>query len=318
MQEKIHVVVLAGGPSSEHKVSLRTAEVIMKNLNSERYVITKVIIPKDGVIELPNIRIDVVFIAMHGAWGEDGVIQGFLEAKGIPYTGSGIGASALAMDKIRSLELFSFHGLSVPSFTTISLVEYRKNPDKVIEIILPTFSFPFVVKPSNGGSSVGVSIVYDKESISRALELAFLESNFVLLQDYIKGIETTCAVLDEGVEKPIALPPTQIIPRNSDFFDYNAKYTPGASEEITPPRLPDTTIASIQSCALRAHAILGCSGMSRSDMIVSNDTIYILETNTIPGMTETSLYPQVARAIGVLFPELLEKILHTALIRFKK
>jgi D-alanine-D-alanine ligase len=247
---------------------------------------------------LKNIQADVVFIAMHGKYGEDGTVQGFLELTGIPYTGSGVLASALAMDKIKSNELFVAHGLKIPA-------QYNKK-----------ISFPCVVKPAQGGSSVGVTIVKKKAGLKKAMEVALSFDSVVLIQQYVPGIEVTCAVLDEGGDaEPIALPPTQIIPREAEFFDYHAKYTPGATEEITPPRLPAQIIKKIQQTAVSAHQILGCFGMSRTDMIVAGDDIFVLETNTIPGMTETSLYPQAAAAIGISFPELLDKIIQSAMNR---
>jgi D-alanine-D-alanine ligase len=161
---------------------------------------------------------------------------------------------------------------------------------------------------------VGATIVAERSEFEDAFARAFGHDSAVIVQEYIKGDEVTCAVLDDGKrQNAFALPPTQIIPKTSRFFDYSAKYTPGASEEVTPPRLPDELIALIQSAAVSAHQILGCSGMSRTDMIISGEALYVLETNTIPGMTETSLLPQAAAAAGIPFSALLDRLVRTAL-----
>jgi len=345
---KRNVVVLIGGPSAEHDVSLATGRVILNALDKTKYNLTPVTINKDrkwllpppdrkflsgdenkeekslvaletgnAIDKLKSERgADVVFIAMHGTYGEDGTVQGFLEMAGVPYTGSGILASALAMDKLKSSELFLFHGLKVPKYLNFSNKQWNKGKDKITTEMNEKISLPCVIKPSNCGSSVGITIVRKIDDLENAVQLAFSYDDIVLAQEYISGMEVTCAVLDEGGDKePIALPPMQIIPKDSEFFDYHAKYTPGATEEITPPRLPAEIIKKIQENALQVHKIIGCSGMSRTDMIVSENDIFVLETNTIPGMTETSLYPQAAAAVGISFPELLDKIIQSAINR---
>ena len=311
--KKLNLVVLMGGPSAEHDVSLATGKVILSALDKEKYNPIPVIVPKNGKWVLPE-EANVVFIAMHGAYGEDGTVQGFLESARVPYTGSGILASALAMDKLKSNEIFAFHGLKVPEYISFSKKEWEKDKIEIVAEIKEKISFPCVVKPSNCGSSVGIAIVKKIEDLENAVRSAFSYDDTVLAQKYISGAEVTCAVLDEGGDKePAALPPTQIIPKESEFFDYRAKYTAGATEEITPPRLSVEIIKKIQENALKAHEILGCSGMSRTDMIVSGEDIFMLETNTIPGMTETSLYPQAATAVGISFPKLLDKIIGSAI-----
>ena len=310
---KLNLVVLMGGPSAEHDVSLATGKVILSALDKEKYNPIPVVVPKDGQWILP-LETDAVFIAMHGAYGEDGTVQGFLESARVPYTGSGVLASALAMDKLKSNEIFAFHRLKVPKYINFSKKEWEKDKTKITAGIEEKISLPCVVKPSNCGSSVGITIVKKIEDLENAMQSAFSYDDTILAQKYISGTEVTCAILDEGGNKePIALPPTQIIPKESEFFDYRAKYIAGATEEITPPRLSAEIIKKIQENALKAHEILGCSGMSRTDMIVSGEDIFILETNTIPGMTETSLYPQAAAAVGISFAELLDKIIGSAI-----
>lgn len=328
---KLNVAVLVGGPSVEHEVSLATGRVILNALDKNKYNITLVTLTKEKQWLFPHdnnpittgraleilqseLHIDIVVIAIHGTYGEDGTIQGLLEIAGIPYTGSGVLASALAMDKVRSNDLFTYHHLLIPEYLAITKIQWNSDRDTIISTINETVSFPCIVKPSECGSSVGIAIANNADSVTLAITKAFSYDSTVLVQRYITGDEVTCAVLDEGGNaKPIALPPTQIIPKQSTFFDYDAKYIPGASEEITPPRLPADVIQQIQDIALKTHSILGCSGMSRTDMIVRDDGIFVLETNTIPGMTQTSLYPQAAAAIGISFPELLDRIIQAGL-----
>lgn len=345
---KRNVVVLVGGPSAEHDVSLATGRIILSALDKNKYNVMPVTITKEGkwllsptdqrlissdesreeksliALEAGNAidklktegSADVFFIAMHGTYGEDGTVQEFLELAGVPYTGSGVLASALAMDKLKSNELFSLHGLKVPKYVNFSNNRWDKSKNEIMIEVGEKVSLPCVIKPSNCGSSVGITIVRKIDDLENAVQLAFSYGNTILVQEYISGVEVTCAVLDEGGDKePIALPSTQIIPKDSEFFDYHAKYTPGATEEITPPRLPVEVIKKIQNSALQAHKIIGCAGMSRTDMIVSGNDVFILETNTIPGMTETSLYPQAAAAVGISFSELLDKIIQSAINR---
>src|SRR3989344_2093819 len=314
MNRKLNVVVLAGGPSAEHDVSLATAKVILAALDKSKYNLMPVTITKEGKWLLPpaekkflggsekqnrkNLVVletgnainklksergtDVVFIAMHGTYGEDGTVQGFLELAGVPYTGSGVLASALAMDKLKSGELFAFHGLKVPKYMSFFNKQWRREKEKIIMEVSEKVLLPCVVKPLNCGSSVGITIVKKIDGLENAMQLAFLYDDTVLAQEYIIGAEVTCAVLDEGGDKePIALPPIQIIPKESEFFDYYAKYTPGATEEITPPLLRRGVVGRIKDTALAAHKIIGCSGISRTDMIVSDGDIYVLETNKI-------------------------------------
>lgn len=260
----------------------------------------------------------VAFIAMHGTYGEDGTIQGLLELAGIPYTGSGVLASALAMDKAISAKLLSQQGLATPRFVVFGKNDWRKNKKRITGKIRG-LRYPVVIKPKDLGSSVGITIVKKPSELLKAARTALSHSPDVMAQEYIRGKELTCGVIDKGTpETAIALQPTEIIPKTSAFFDYHAKYTPGASQEITPPRLPKSVIRNIQKAALAAHRALGCSGMSRTDMILTDSKLYVLEVNTIPGMTETSLLPQAAKACGISFPKLLERIVEAGINRFKR
>lgn len=317
------VAILGGGPSSEYAVSLRSAAMVMGAIDTAKYEVTAVTVDKLGgwhidgrtmsqaqALKLLRQKgIEVVFIAMHGEYGEDGTIQSILGSAGIVYTGSGAEASRLAMDKQRSRREFARHGLEIAEGVTLSSQQWeRKQMPK-----LP--SYPLAVKPVGCGSSVGVSIVQSAAELAPALGLAFSRGNTVLIEKFISGREVTCGVLDDGT--PVALPPTEIRPTDGGWFDYEAKYQPGASEEITPAPFEPGIIKRIQGIAVTAHRALGCYGMSRTDMIVTDDRIVVLETNTIPGLTETSLLPQQAAAAGISFSQLIDRIIESALKRSK-
>ena len=311
---KKRVAVLMGGPSSEHEVSLKSGAMVMKHLNPDRFLGMPVKINRDGSWPLSMAafkeKIDVAFIALHGEYGEDGQIQSLLDTFHVPYTGSGPVASTVAMDKIRAQVLLKQNGFAIPKYLTVvagaPVIEWEK---------VKKLGLPLVIKPTNRGSSVGVQIVRRWPDFNRALADSFHYSDSLIFQQYIPGIEVTCGVLDiNNIAVPLV--PTEIVPKNSQFFDFKAKYTVGGSREITPPCLLALTIKKIQGNALRAHKVLGCAGMSRTDMIVGNDgTVYLLEVNTIPGLTETSLIPQAAKAMGITFPKLLDIIIDNALLK---
>ena len=315
MEKRLKIAVLCGGPSSEHDVSLSSGRMVLNNLNKNKYNPALVAIGKDGKWQFNGEKgIDLggalqklkayefVFIAMHGVFGEDGRIQALLEWIGIPYSGSSVLSSGMAMDKEISNECYKMVNLAVPKY---SVLRNFKTSVKV----------PVVVKPVDGGSSVGVSIVKSKADLKKAMKKGFRESNRVMVQKFIRGRELTCGVLENKAGKPFALPPTEIIPKTSSFFDYKAKYKAGGSTEITPARLSGVLAKEIQRMALEAHTVLGCGGMSRSDFILKGSKFYILETNTIPGMTQTSLLPQAAKAAGIDFPSLLDLIINAGLRR---
>jgi D-alanine-D-alanine ligase len=320
-KKTLKILVLAGGPSSEHEVSLRTAQMVIKNLNKRKYEASLAMITKDKKWQFyPEKRqihmgealkrvtpadFDFVFIAMHGPFGEDGRIQSVLEWAGVPYSGSGIVSSSMAMDKEITNVLYDTHGLRVPNYTVVR--KQTGGPFKT--------KFPVVVKPVNGGSSVGVSIAKNPIELRKAIAHAFKEDDRVMLQEYIKGREITCGILEGSDGRPFALLPTEIIPKVASFFDYKAKYKIGGSLEITPARLSPAKLKEAQTLAIKAHQLLGCRGMSRSDFILKGSKFYILETNTIPGMTETSLLPQAAKALGIEFTNMLDLIIDAGLRR---
>jgi D-alanine-D-alanine ligase len=322
---RLRVLIVCGGPSSEYEVSLNTANMILRGLDRKKYDPYLATIKKNGlwqfaaarnaqgktlsfgeaVHHIQHAKFDFAFIAMHGAFGEDGRMQALLEWIGLPYAGSGVLASAMAMDKEVSNILYAINGLKVPQYAVLKKAGAGSPRTSSSSIPLPV-----VVKPVNGGSSVGVSIVKTRGELSRAIKSAFKEDSRVMIQKYIKGREFTCGILEGRNGKAFALPPTEIIPQISGFFDYQAKYKVGGSLEVTPPKLPKTKIKAMQKMALTAHHALGCRGMSRTDFILDGSRFYILETNTIPGMTATSLLPQAAKVAGIPFPAFLELMIN--------
>ncbi|OGY62844.1 MAG: hypothetical protein A2745_00440 [Candidatus Harrisonbacteria bacterium RIFCSPHIGHO2_01_FULL_44_13] len=308
---KIKIAVLMGGPSAEHNVSLATGKMILGALDKSKYFAKGIVISRNGRWPISPEKVkkeyDVAFIAMHGAYGEDGQIQSLLEKLQIPYTGSNSLSSWLGMNKPASLELFKKSGLAVPKFVTL-----RKEEIGLCRLNKLAVSLPLVIKPANHGSSVGVSIVKNKNRFLPALLSAGQYSGRIMIQKYILGREVTCGAIEKN-GKLVALPPTEIIPKSGEFFDYKSKYLPGGSQEITPARLPKNLTKKIQDIAKKTHRLIGASGMSRTDMIVEKLKIYVLEINTIPGMTKTSLLPQAAKAAGISFPQMLDLIIESAL-----
>lgn len=345
--QKINVAVLMGGRTAEHEVSLKTGQVIVNALDKDKYNVKPIVITKTGEWIVPkgylaqsNYRqieehhsdiapittgnaldkaieekIDVVFLAMHGPMGEDGTVQGLLELADIPYTGSGVMSSSIAMNKVITRRLFEYGGLLIPKGVDFTIWDWNKSESHIMSEIRDRIGFPCVLKPVELGSSVGISIPKTEDEFLKGLQDVFEHSNEVLVEEYIDGKELTCAVLGAiSGEEPIPLVPTQIIPKTREFFDYEAKYTAGATEETTPPRdFHGEVIKKIQEIAVKAHKILACGGMSRTDMIIKDDLIYVLELNTIPGMTEFSLYPQAAKAAGIDFSDLLDKLVQIAI-----
>jgi len=308
MGKRLTVALLAGGKSAEREVSLKSGEQVSRSLNQDKYAVRHYD-PRDDLPLLAQhaSEIDVALIILHGRMGEDGTIQGLLDSLGIPYQGSGVLGSAIAMNKILSKELYVQAGLPVAPYRIMD----RKNPEP-LDSILENLGFPVVIKPEHEGSSIGLSIVRSPDELGGALEGAWRYDRRCLVEKYVFGTEITCGVL--GNDSLQALPLVEIIPgEGHDFFDYSAKYTPGASSEICPARIPAELTAKAQNYGIRAHKALFCRGYSRTDMIVAEEEIYVLETNTIPGMTQTSLYPQAAAAAGIPFPALLDRLIELAL-----
>ncbi|MBI2057636.1 MAG: D-alanine--D-alanine ligase [Candidatus Yanofskybacteria bacterium] len=320
MAKRLKIGVFMGGPSVEHEVSLATGVQIMANLNPDKYSVVAVKISKSGRW-MANGRyenhlkifkmIDLAFLALHGEVGEDGRMQGLLDFHGVPYTGSGRGPSALAMDKLHSREIFKLAGISTPK--TLHLKKGENNSSLVKFFTSKVVKLPVFVKPRFLGSSVGVYLVDTEKKLFTALESVFKLDKDALIEEYIKGTEVACGVLENfSKQKHFVLPLTQIQPVRAKFFDYKAKYQQGASKEITPAPVDAGRYKKAQSVALLAHQLLGCRSYSRSDMILRNGAVYLLEVNTLPGLTPTSLFPQQAVAAGLSFPQLLDKIIENA------
>ena len=306
--KKLKLALISGGISSEREVSIASGNQVFEALDSEKYNIIRY----DPKTDLPRLvedapKIDAALIILHGPMGEDGTIQGLLDLLEIPYQGSGVLGSAIGMNKLVSKQLYEKSGLRVPPYMVIKRNDVL-NPDECTKRI----ALPLVVKPVSSGSSVGISIVKSTDYLKDAVDKAFVEDSSVLIESYIDGIELTGGVI--GNEKPEALPIIEIIPDKShEFFDYEAKYTAGVTQEICPARIDDALTQKAQATAITAHKALFCKGYSRTDMILKDQDIYILETNTIPGMTATSLLPLAAGAAGISFSGLLDRLIELSM-----
>lgn len=304
------IIVVMGGPSTEAEVSRRSGAAILKalqsrELNAEGLELDPVNFPQ----QIKASGADFVFNALHGRFGEDGIIQGTLDMMGIPYTSSGVMAAAVTMDKAATKRFFMAEGIPTPKAHTYLKFEYEKR-DLASEI-LQEFGVPVVVKAASQGSSIGVVIVEKAEELDSALAEAFKYDREVLVEEFIKGRELTVAVWGNE-ERQEALPIIEIT-TVTGRYDYVTKYKAGASTHIIPAPLPEETAARVREIALRSFAVCGCSGMARVDfMLDEQNRPYAIEVNTVPGMTETSLVPDAGRAAGIEFPELCVRILQMA------
>ena len=295
--------VLMGGLSAEREVSLKSGAAVHRALLQRGYDAVAIDLGRDIVARLAEERVEVAFVCLHGRYGEDGAVQGVLEMLAIPYTGSGVLASALAMDKVFAKKVFAASGLTITPHLVVSRGE------KVDSASLP-FPLPVVVKPSREGSSVGVSIVRTDEELPEKLEIAFSYDREVLIEKYVKGRELQVGILDGK-----AIGAIEIVPKK-DFYDFEAKYTDGMATHIMPAPMAEEEYGALLSLGEKAHRALGCSGYSRVDFIVTPDgESYLLEVNTLPGMTALSLLPEIAQYAGICFPELVERIALTASLK---
>src|SRR5919204_3675138 len=329
---RLRVAVIMGGRSSEHEISLASATSVLEGLDPERYDVHRIEIGRDGRWELPARAeqgrlgrgeyeklpvpldgspqplesVDVVFPVLHGPFGEDGTVQGFLELAGVAYVGAGVTASALCMDK----DLFKavMRDKGIPVVDSVTVLERARNR------VQNPFGYPIVVKPARLGSSVGITMVRSANELGPALDLAFQHDEKVLLEEYVSGVEIECSVL--GNEEPIASIPGEIVPLVSDWYDYSAKYDEGGMDLVVPPRLDDATIAKVQELAVAAFVASDCEGMARVDFFVrENGEVLVNELNTIPGFTATSVYAKLFEASGMPYPELLDRLVELALER---
>ena len=328
---RLRVAVIMGGRSSEHDISVASARSVLDSLDPERYEVRSVEIGRDGKWELPRAGqpqlargtgeklpvplngspqpfegVDVVFPVLHGPFGEDGTVQGFLELAGVAYVGAGVTASALCMDKDLFKAVMRDKGIPVVDSVTV-LERHRDKAEN-------PFGFPVVIKPARLGSSVGISVAKTPEEFSRGIGLALEHDEKVLIEEYCSGVEVECSVL--GNDAPIASIPGEIVPLVSDWYDYRAKYDEGGMDLIVPPRLDEGTIARVQELAVAAFVASDCEGMARVDFFVREDgKVLVNELNTIPGFTATSVYAKLFEASGIPYRELLDRLVDLALER---
>ncbi|HEY8207363.1 MAG TPA: D-alanine--D-alanine ligase [Myxococcaceae bacterium] len=292
--------VLLAGMSVEREVSQRTGAAVSNALRGLGYQVVEIDAQKDLPARLVAEKVDVAFIALHGRWGEDGTVQGLLESMFIPYTGSGVLASSVGMEKVFSKQIFLGHGIPTPLYHAFSSKDAALKAQDAL-----SFPFPVVVKPSREGSSVGVRICKTLDQYQEAVEDAARYAGLIMVEQYVKGREVQGAVLDD---EPLGA--IEIVPAR-EFYDYEAKYTPGSGTKyLFPAPLPEDQYRRVNEICLAAHRALSCSGATRSDVIVTGTgEVFILEVNTLPGMTATSLLPKIAAGRGIDFPALCERLL---------
>lgn len=301
------IIVVCGWTSREREVSLRSGKKIYEALLKKGYNAI-LVDPKEDGWE-PVLKGDVVFIALHGKPGEDGTVQGLLETFNIPYTGSGILASSLAMNKVASKKIFIASGIPTPMYINLNSNE---GINDFISRVLETIGLPLIVKPVSEGSSIGVSIIREEKDLEPIIKDTIDKFGDIFVEKYIEGREITVGVLEIDGEL-IALPILELVPKK-EFYDYNAKYTAGMTDFIIPARMDEEKYKLAQELALLAHKALGCVGFSRVDFVTDKyDNPYVLEVNTIPGMTDLSDLPAMAKAYGIEYEDLVEIMLYSAL-----
>lgn len=297
---KYRIAVLMGGLSAEREVSLKTGQAVHRALLENGCNAVALDVGRDLPKQLSAAQTELAFICLHGRHGEDGTVQGLLEMMQIPYTGSGVMASSVAMDKVVTKQILLYHEISTPGFLTFRAGEDRGT------LLARCRHFPLVVKPSREGSTIGISIAHDRDQLEAGLDEALRHDDMVLIEDFIQGDEVTVSVLNG-----VALPIIKIVPK-SGFYDYASKYTPGQTEYLLPAPLSAVLYNRLQEVAVAACRALSCRGAARVDFMVREREFFCLEVNTIPGMTATSLLPKAAAAAGVPFNELVMQILADA------
>ncbi|MGE7093803.1 D-alanine--D-alanine ligase [Lysinibacillus sp. NPDC048646] len=294
------VGVIMGGISSERQVSLMTGEEMIAHLDNNKYEVVPIKL-NDNIELIEKVRdLDIALLALHGKFGEDGTIQGVLETMGVPYTGSGMLSSSICMDKNISKKIIRYEGIQTPDWLHISDMEELQMDE------LDKMGYPLVVKPNSGGSSVGVKIVYDKDSLLSSVMEVFKWDSEIIIEKYIKGEEITCSIIDGK------LFPILSIRHTAAFFDYNAKYEDAATiEEVV--ELPTALHERVAEAAMACYSSLKCAIYARIDMLIKDGIPYVMEVNTLPGMTKNSLLPKSAHAAGITYSKLLDKIIKTSL-----
>ena len=298
---------MMGGLSREREISLRTGKAILKALIEKGYTACPIDVGQDIAETLVKKKIECAFLALHGRFGEDGTIQGMLELMRIPYTGSGVLASALALHKIMAKKFFLYEKIPTPPFEVFQREEIEK--DSLRTVSLP---MPLVVKPAREGSTIGVSIVRKEEELVPALKEAGRYDDEILIEKFMGGSEITVGILED-----IPLPIVEIVPK-SGFYDYHSKYTKGETQYIIPARIPREKYLYAQEIGLKAFKMLGCSGFARVDLMTDEEgSPFVIDVNTMPGMTEMSLLPKAAEFAGIQFGDLVERILLGASLKIE-
>lgn len=305
------VAVLMGGRSLEREVSLKSGHRVCEALAAKGYDFISFDVDEQLVDNLVATAPDVVYIALHGKYGEDGTVQGLLELLGLPYTGPGVYANIVSFDKVLAKEIFVRHNIPTSPWLTMSADSFKEMGaagalDKAVEFL----GLPIVVKPAGQGSALGIKIVHKPEDLPKALIGALSYDNKVVLEKYISGTELTVSIL--GNDTPLALPIVEIV-TTKEFFDFESMYRMGATEYFVPARLDAETTARVQKASLDAHKALGCRDVSRVDIILADGVPYVLELNTSPGMTETSLLPMAAAEADVQFVDLVDQLVQMAM-----
>ncbi len=301
------VAILYGGLSTEREVSLNTGRSIFDALKEKDFDAVLIDAGRDLSEKLREVGPDVAVVALHGKYGEDGCVQGLLEILGIPYTGPGVMASSLAMNKIMTKKIFVYEKIPTPEFMVIDGEKF--SPPEISQIVLNKMKLPVVIKSASQGSSIGICFAFQEEDVRNGILECLKYDNEILVEQFIKGRELTVSIM--GNSEPVVLPVLEIVSQ-SGVYDYHAKYTSGASSHF-PAELPEAVDKEIREIAARAYRALGCKGLSRVDFLLSeNNEPYVLELNTSPGMTATSLFPDAARAAGIEFPDLIERLINYA------
>lgn len=301
------VAVLYGGTSGEREVSLSSGKGIINALEKKGHEVIGIDFNPSKINELLTLDVDVVFIGLHGRFGEDGRIQGLLDMLNIPYVGSGVLGSALAMNKVKAKRIMESVGIRVAKDQAINAETFNR------ENFVLKIDYPVVVKPASEGSTIGITIAGNEQELLAGIEEAFKHDEDVLIEEFIAGMEVTVSVLGKkGVEQ--ALPVIEIVPKNK-FYDYEAKYAPGGSDHIIPARVSEEITEYLQKNAVLAHQSLNCKTYSRTDFIVPFDGTLpvVLEVNTLPGMTPTSLFPDAAKEIGLSYEDMIERLIELSI-----
>lgn len=318
MSDARRVAVLKGGRSLERAVSLRSGAQVQDALQRLGHEVVAVDVGPEMLQELLAGETDVAFLALHGRYGEDGTVQGLLEAIGLPYTGSGPAACMRCTDKVLAKHLMREAGIPTPPFHALREAAIKDlGAAAALADVEKNLGFPLVVKPAKGGSALGVKFASASRELPGSMVGAFSYDHTILLEQYVEGRDLAVSVIDGHDGAPVALPVVEAVPREESFYDYESRYEIGMTTFVCPAALPPETTARAQELALEVYRLLGCHGVARIDLLLEHNSseLWVLETNVVPGLTETSLLPQAADAAGIAFDELIERILESSATR---